>query len=314
MAAAGGVTTYDAVIVGGGPAGLSAAMVLGRCRRRVVVIDNGAPRNRAARAAHGLLTRDGTAPSKILRLGRAELATYPTVALHAGTAVSVEGSRGRFVVRCTDGSAFTARRLLLATGVVDRLPEITGLPALYGRTVHHCPICDAFEHAGRPLAQYGRGRAGVDAALILRAWSDDVVLLTDGKPLGSRERARCDRHGIAIRTQPITRLVGRNGKLSQILFDSGPALRRVALFFATAQEQRSDLPRKLGCEFTPEGAVATSEHETTSVPGVYVAGDASHREQKVAVAAAEGTQAAIKIHESLWAEDLRHSATRRSRS
>lgn len=301
------------MIVGAGPAGLSAAVVLGRCLRRVAVIDNGAPRNRAARASHGLFTRDGTAPAKLLRLGRAELATYRTVELHPGTAIAVEGSPGAFVVRCTDGSAFTARRLLLATGVADRLPEITGLAALYGRTVHHCPICDAFEHAGRPLAQYGRGRAGVDAALILRAWSDDVVLLTDGKPLGRRERARCDRHGVRIREEPVTRLVGRDGKLVRITFASGPALRRAALFFATSQEQRSDLPRQLGCTFTPEGAVATSEHEITDVPGVYVAGDASHREQKVVVAAAEGTQAAIKIHESLWAEDLRRSAMRRRR-
>jgi len=130
---------------------------------------------------------------------------------------------------------------------------------------------------------------------------------------GRRERARCDRHGIAIREEPVERLVGRDGRLARITFASGPALRRAALFFATAQDQRSDLPRKLGCTFTPEGAVATSEHEVTSVPGVYVAGDASHREQKVVVAAAEGTQAAIKIHESLWSDDLRQRADRRRR-
>lgn len=306
-------TGYDAAIVGAGPAGLSAALLLGRCRRRVVVIDNGAPRNRAAQASHGFLTRDGASPSKLLRLGRAELAAYSTVELHAGTAIAVEGSRGAFVVRCTDGSAFTARRLLLATGVVDQLPQITGLAALYGHTVHHCPFCDAFEHADRPLAQYGHGRAGVDAALVLRAWSDDVVLLTDGRPLGRWERARCDRHGVAIREEPVRRLVGRDGKLARIIFVSGPALPRAALFFATSQEQRSDLAQALGCEFTAEGAVATREHETTNVPGLYVAGDASHREQKVVVAAAEGTQAAIKIHESLWSEDLRRSPARRLR-
>lgn len=295
----------DAVIVGAGPAGLSAALVLGRCRRRVVVIDNGAPRNSPAVASHGYLTRDGVAPSKLLRLGRAELRAYPTVELCAGTAIAAEGHCGAFAVRCSNGAVFTARRLLLATGVTDRLPEIAGVRALYGSTVHHCPVCDAFEHAGRPLAQYGRGRDGVGAAIGLRAWSDDVVLLTDGKPLGRRERARCERHRVAVRTEPVRRLVGRNGKLSRIVFGSGPDLRRAALFFATGQEQRSDLARRLGCTFTPEGAVATTEHEATCVPGVYVAGDASHREQKVVIAAAEGTLAAIKIHESLWSEDLR---------
>ena len=279
--------------------------MLGRCRRRVVLIDDGAPRNGPALASHGYLTRDGVAPSKLLRLGRAELRAYPTVELRAGTAVAAEGRRGAFAVRCRDGAVFTARRLLLATGVTDRLPEIAGLRALYGSTVHHCPICDAFEHAGRPLAQYGRGRAGVGAAIGLRAWSDDVVLLTDGEPLGLRERARCERHGVAVRTEPVRRLAGRNGRLSRIVFASGPELRRAALFFATGQEQRSDLARSLGCEFTAEGAVASTEHEATCVPGVYVAGDASHCEQKVVVAAAEGTLAAIKIHESLWSEDLR---------
>lgn len=296
---------YDAVIVGAGPAGLSAALVLGRCRRRAVVIDNGAPRNGAALASHGFLTRDGVAPAKLLRLGRTELAAYPTIELHPGTAIGAEGSRGAFTVRCMDGTAFTARRLLLATGVADQLPEVSGLRALYGSTVHHCPVCDAFEHAGRPLAQYGRGRAGVAAAIGLLAWSDDVALLTDGKRLGRRERARCDGHRVAVREEPIRRLVGRNGRLSRITFASGPDLKRAALFFATGQEQRSDLARRLGCGFTPEGAVATTEHEVTKVPGVYVAGDASHREQKVVVAAAEGTLAAIKLHESLWAEDLR---------
>lgn len=299
------MTGLDAVIVGAGPAGLSAALVLGRCRRRVVVIDNGAPRNGPAVASHGYLTRDGVAPSKLLRLGRAELAAYPTVELYSGSAIAAEGRRGAFVVRCTDGTVFTARRILLATGVADQLPEIPGLRALYGSTVHHCPICDAFEHSGRPLAQYGRGRAGVGAAIGLRAWSDDVVLLTDGEPLGRRERARCERHRVAVRTERVRRLAGRNGKLSRIVFASGPELRRAALFFATGQEQRSDLARRLGCGFTPEGGVSTTEHETTKVPGVYVAGDASHREQKVIVAAAEGTLAAIKIHESLWSEDLR---------
>lgn len=296
---------YDAVIVGAGPAGLSAALVLGRCRRRVAVIDNGAPRNAAALASHGFLTRDGIAPAKLLRLGRNELAAYPTIELYSGTAIAAEGRRGAFTVRCTDGTAFSARRLLLATGVADQLPEVGGLRALYGGTVHHCPLCDAFEHAGRPLAQYGRGRAGVGAAIGLRAWSDDVALLTDGKRLGPRERARCDDHRVAVREEPIRRLVGRNGRLSRITFDSGPDLRRAALFFATGQRQRSDLARRLGCGFTSEGAVATTDHEVTKVPGVYVAGDASHREQKVVVAAAEGTLAAIKLHESLWTEDLR---------
>ncbi|HEY8657216.1 MAG TPA: NAD(P)/FAD-dependent oxidoreductase [Candidatus Limnocylindria bacterium] len=303
--------SYDAVIVGGGPAGLSAALLLGRCRRRVIVIDSGVPRNRAARASHGLFTRDGASPAALLRRARSELRAYPTVTLRAGTAVRLEGTRGAFQVGCADGTAIAARRVLLATGIIDHVPEIAGLVPLYGTSVHHCPYCDAFEHAGRPLAQYGRGRGGVDAALTLRAWSDDVVLLTDGVPLGPRERARCARHGVAVRTASIRRLVGRGGRLERIVFTSGNDLPRSALFFATGQSQRSSLARRAGCDFNAEGAVLTSEHETTSVPGLYVAGDASHGEQKIVVAASEGAQAAIKIHESLWTEELRAGLRRR---
>ncbi|HKY51130.1 MAG TPA: NAD(P)/FAD-dependent oxidoreductase [Candidatus Limnocylindria bacterium] len=299
------MSTYDVVVVGAGPAGLSAALMLGRCRRRVVVIDDGAPRNRASLAAHGFLTRDGAAPAALLRLGRAELAKYPTLQLESGTVVDATGTRGVFRVRCRDGREFTGRRLLLATGVVDELPPIDGLAALYGRTVHHCPFCDAYEYAGRRLVQYGRGRAGVEAALLLRSWTDDVVLVTDGAALDRSGHARCERGGVRVREERIRRLVGRAGRLQRIEFSAGRALSCAALFFASAQRQRSDLAERLGCMFTKDGAVMTTEHETTNVPGLYVAGDASHREQKVVVAAAEGTQAAIKIHISLSAEDLR---------
>jgi thioredoxin reductase len=299
------VNEYDVVIVGAGPAGLSAALMLGRCRRRVVVIDDGVPRNSTSVAAHGYFTRDGTAPSALLELGRAELAKYPTVHLESGTVADGRGTRGSFVVTCTDGREFTCRRLLLATGVADALPQIAGVEELYGRSVHHCPFCDAYEYSGRPLAQYGRGRLGVDAALTLQAWTDDVVLITDGEPLGHAARDRCKRGGVLVREERVRRLVGCAGRLHRIEFTSGPPLVCVAMFFASAQRQRSDLAERMGCAFTKDGAVMTTEHETTSVPGLYVAGDASHREQKVAVAAAEGTQAAIKIHTSLWAEDLR---------
>src|SRR6185436_7932578 len=161
---------YDVIIVGGGPAGLSAALVLGRCRRRVLVIDAGHPRNAAAQDVHGLYTRDGTEPAELQRLARAEAQRYG-VEFKDAEAVGGSCGPGRFEVSCDDGAKLQARKLLLATGVADILPEIPGLKELYGRSVHHCPYCDGWEHKDCRLAAYGRGEAGAGLALCLRTWS-----------------------------------------------------------------------------------------------------------------------------------------------
>ena len=247
------VSEYDVVIVGRGPARPAAALMLGRCLPALVSSTRRSAQT-AATATHGFLTRDGTTPAALLELSRVELTKYKTVHIRSGTVVSADGVRGAFVARCGDGRAFKGRRLLIATGVVDKVPAISGIDKLYGRSVHHCPFCDAFEYAGQPLAQYGRGRAGVDAALILRGWSDDVVLITDGRPLDRQQRARCARHRIPVREEVVSRMLGRAGKLARLEFATGPALRRTALFFATSQKQGSDLARSLGCAFTPDGA------------------------------------------------------------
>lgn len=298
------VERVDVAIVGGGPAGLSAALMLARCRRRVVVIDAGAQRNRQARALHGYLTRDGSAPLDLLRLARAELGQYPTAELRSGTATEVIGSNGGFEVRISGGTAVRARRVLLATGVTDVIPTIEGLPALFGRSVHHCPHCDGFEYADRPIGVYGREHPGVDAAIAMLAWSDDVVLLTDGRPLATEDRSECNDLGVTVRDETIVRLEGRDGRLERVVFAQGEPLPRAALFLTVGQHERCSLAATLGCEFNADGVVVTDEHSMTSVPGIYVAGDASVGEQFIVVAAAEGAAAATKIHASLWEEDL----------
>ena len=278
--------------------------MLGRCRRRVLVVGDDTPRNGAAVATHGFFTRDGAAPWALLEASHTELAKYQTVHVERATVIAAVGTRGAFTVTCTDDRTFTGRRLLIATGVVDKLPEIAGIDALYGRSVHHCPFCDAFEYAGRPLAQYGRGHDGVEAAVLLRSWTDDVVLITHGETLSPQHRERCRACGVGVREEVVSRLVGQAGVLQRIEFAGGGSLERAALFFSTSQRQRSDLAKDFGCEINSEGTVVTKEYETTNVPGVYVAGDASHRGQKLVIAAAEGALAAMKIHESLWTEDL----------
>jgi len=277
----------------------------------VVVIDAGEQRNRKASAIHGFLTRDGTAPTDILRAAETELLRYPTVTLQSGIVTGVTGARGAFEVRTADGAAMVARRVLLATGVIDVVPGIEGLPELFGRSVHHCPLCDGYEYAGRPIGVYGQAGPGVEAALAMLAWRDDVVLFTDGRPLASEDRLRCEALGVGVRDERVVRLDGHDGQLERVVLAGGQLVSRAALFLVAGQREQSDLAKQLGCEINADGIVVADEHEVTRVPGVYVAGDASIGEQLVVVAAAQGAIAATKIHASLWDEDLRLRAARR---
>jgi thioredoxin reductase len=296
---------YDVIVVGGGPAGLSAALILGRCRRRVLVCDAGRPRNAASHGLHGFLTRDGIGPADLLRIGREQLRPYNSVEVRE---VEVAGARcfdNRFEVTLSDGTRLRSRKLLLATGVVDHLPEVAGIEEFYGRSVFHCPYCDGWEVRDQPLAIYGRGEQGRGLALELTAWSDDLVLCTDG-PAGllAEDLKRLAEHSIAVREDRIARLEGTDGVLERLVFTNGETLARRALFFSAGQHQRSDLAAKLGCEFTDKGAVLTGEYETTNVPGLYVAGDASRLVQLAIVAAAEGAKAAFAINTALLKEDF----------
>jgi thioredoxin reductase len=297
---------YDVVIVGAGPAGLSAALMLGRCRRSVLICDTRRPRNAASRAMHGYLSRDGMPPLEFLAMARDELRPYDTVELRdvEVTAANCE-SDGRFSVTLADGEQVRSRKLLLATGVVDNLPPHPGFRELYGSSVFHCPYCDGWEVRDMPLAIYGRGARGLGLSLELTVWSRDLVLCTDGpSEIEADGLARLERNGIRVMEEAVARLEGRDGILSHVAFESGETLPRRALFFTTGQSQRSDLSVRLGCEFNDKGTVMTGKYETTHLRGLYVAGDASRAVQWVVVAAAEGAEAAFAINTDLIKEDL----------
>ena len=293
---------YDAIIIGGGPAGLSAALILGRCRRRVLVCDSGEYRNAASHGLHGYLTRDGILPAEFLKIAREQLTPYGVEcrAMKVRDAMPLEE---RFVVTLEDGTTLYARKLLLATGVVDHLPEIEGLRDLYGTSVFHCPYCDGWEMRDQALAVYGRGRNGAELSQKLLTWSADVMLLSDG-PAGLRgtERLRLGSRGIAVWEDPIERLEGAGGVLERVVFRGGSVLSRRALFLSAGRQQRCGLASKLGCTFT-KGAVRTNRLEGTNVPGLYVAGDASHDVNLVIVAAAEGAKAGFAINSALEKEE-----------
>jgi thioredoxin reductase len=295
----------DVVIIGGGPAGLSAALMLGRCRRKVLVCDNGHPRNEASHAMHGFISRDGMPPAEFLEVARQELKTYDTVEFRHVTVTSAECQEGAFVTTLATGEQLRSRKLLIATGVRDNVPDIEGIKELYGRSVFHCPYCDGWEIRDTPIAIYGQGERGYGLALELTAWSRDLVLCTDGPceiEAGKVERLR--RNGITIREQRIARLEGDAGILQRIVFADGGVLERRAMFFTTGQYQQSELADSLGCTINDKGTVMTGKYETTHLRGLFVAGDASRAVQWVVVAAAEGAEAAFAINTDLIKEDL----------
>lgn len=298
---------FDVIVIGGGPAGLSAALMLGRARRRVVVIDEGRPRNAASRGVHGFLSRDGIAPSELLRISREQLEKYQTIHLVAARADDVRRLSGGFEVVVADGSRFHGRKLILATGVVDELPPVEGLKELYGRSVFHCPYCDGWEVRDQPLAVYGHDdEHGGELALELTLWSRDLILCTDGvSELSDECRDRLARNGVNVRDERIERLEGADGILERIVFERGEPLARRAMFLWCNPRQSIDLARRLGCDMEgPEGFKADSLGRT-SVPGLFVIGDASRDVLQVAVAAGEGSQAASTVNRELLEEELR---------
>jgi thioredoxin reductase len=295
----------DVVVVGAGPAGLSAALILGRCRRKVLVCDNGKPRNWVSGRVSGFLTRDGLPPAELRRVGREQLALYDSVEIRDITVLDAQCRDDGFEVELEDGTRLGTRKLLLATGVIDELPPIEGAEAFYGRGLHHCPYCDGWELRDQPLAVYGGGEPAMSMALELTMWSRELVVCANGAAeFSDQDRRKLTRAGIGIREERISRLEGDSGELERIRFDSGEVLPVRALFFPSRGRQGCDLAERLGCNMTEKGMVETGKFETTAVRGVYVAGDASRNAQLVVIAAAEGATAAFAINTELVKEDL----------
>lgn len=257
----------------------------------------------AGPAPHRYLTRDGIDPAAFAELGRRELPAYGIEFRTIGV-TGAEPVGGHYRVALSDGGQETTRYLLIATGVVDDLPAITGLDACYGRSVFHCPYCDGWEWRDRRLAALGEGAHVAGLALALRTWSPDVVVCCNGARMDRRSRDRLRRNGVAIRTEAIAKVEHDDGLLTSVVFESGEPLPREAIFFTTGQHPQSELAIRLGCTLTQKGAVKTGTLCDTNIPRVFVAGDASRDAQFVVVAAAEGVKAAVAINRALQAEEL----------
>ena len=298
----------DTIIIGGGPAGLSAALGLGRCLRKVVVCDAGHPRNAAAKVFNGYLSRDGSSPQEFLQVSRAQLQRYETVEIRNATVADVERLPRGFAAVLVSGERMHARTVLLATGLVDELPVIEGVRQFYGKSIHSCPYCDAWELRGFPLAVLGGSQQAADLALELLLWSRDVVLCTYAVPqsFSPETRNAMSRAGIKIMDEPVARMEGSGDRLEGLRFADGTFLPRRAAFFSPGQYQRSSLAERLGCDFCPyeDGCVLCGEDTATNIPGVYAAGNCTKGVQLVIAAVAEGMRAAFAINDALLEEDL----------
>ena len=300
-------TNCDVVIIGGGAGGLSAALVLARARRRVVVIDSGRPRNAPAAHLHGYLGRDGARPTDLLSDGRAEAAGYGAT-LTNGDVRDVATCEDGFQVTLEDGRRLTARRLLLATGLVDRLPDVPGLSARWGREVLHCPYCHGYEVADQQLGVIDSGPHAVHQATTVRHWSPDVVLFTNGTSLDDEAIATLDALHIGVVTTPIRGLTADDDRLTGIQLADGRVVARTAVFVAPNPVADDEPAAALGADTYQHRLgrfVTTDTAGRTSVPGLYAVGNVTDPTAQLITAAGDGCRAAIEINGDLINEDAR---------
>ena len=305
------MSRFDVVIVGGGPAGLAASLVLGRMRRRVLLLDADDPAHAPSEGVYGLFGHDGTPPLELRRTAREQLEPYESVTVRMVAAEAIRKTPGGFSV-LADGEDDSAGVLLLSPGVRYELPPIEGAAEVWARGVFHCPYCHGWEVRDRPLAAYGAEAAGL--ALMLTSLSDDVVLITNGdSKLEPDERTRLEAAGVAIRDDPVARLEAEDGRLSRIRFRDGSSDDRAGLFFVP-EFTPSPLPAQLGCELDEKGSMVIDEEGRTSVPAVFAAGDATVGKAAVVLAAAAGSRAAYAINAELARGTLPGDGSRASPS
>ncbi|MFE7592019.1 NAD(P)/FAD-dependent oxidoreductase [Kitasatospora sp. NPDC057512] len=318
---------YDVVVVGAGAAGLNAALVLGRARRRVAVVDAGEPRNAPAAHMHGYLSRDGMPPAALLAVGREEVARYgadlidarvehiePAGAVTGTGTGTVAGTAGPavpgFVVHLAGGPVLRARRVVVATGLRDGLPELPGLVERWGRDVLNCPYCHGWEVRDRPLGVLGSGPGAVNQALLLRQWSADVVLLAHTLALTDAERERLAARDVRVVEGRIVRLVSEDGRLRGVELADGQVVPREAVFVFPRPVPRDALLFGLDCARDDDGWVTTDRTGRTSLPGVWAVGNVADPRAQVVTAAGAGAAAAFALDHDLAAEEVERAVER----
>ena len=294
---------HDVIVVGGGFAGLSAAMQLARARRRVLVVDAGLPRNRFAEASHGFLGQDGKAPLDILRQAACQVAAYPTVEIVRGEALEARRDvNDDFVVEISGGRTAKARRLVLAIGVADTLPDVPGLKERWGATVLHCPYCHGYEVRDRPLGVLANHPMAAHQAAMIPDWGPTTLFTQDRFEPDAEQLAHLAARGVTIERRPVVELLGDAPALEAVRLSDGRVVTINALFVAPATRMASSLAQQLGCVFD-DGLlgplIRTDDWKATSIPGVFAAGDAARAMHNATLASADGVMAGVGAHQSL---------------
>ena len=304
-----GMDQQEVVVVGGSFAGLSAALYLARARRRVLVLDSGAPRNRFAAHSRGVFALDGRPGSELLETARSQLASYSTARFVATKVrrVSKAAANARFEVETEDRMTFECRRVILATGLVDEIPGIPGMEARWGTSVFHCPYCDGYELGGGPIGVLATLPLSVHLAKIITDWGK-VTLFTNGTiRLDASDRAGLSRNAVDIEEGKVAALEGSSeGTLDYVHLSDGRKVEAKALFIATLYRQAAPFASELGCELVenPRGIlVKTDESKMTTVPGVYATGDMARLTHSIPFATSDGVTAGVAAHQSLIAEE-----------
>jgi thioredoxin reductase len=302
---------YDCIIIGGGPAGLNAAVVLGRSLRKVLLFDTEQYRNRKSHGMHNYLTRDHILPSDFIALCQKELNKYNVQKIVKKIISGKRNEEGVFEVRDENQSKYYAKKLLVATGLSDNLPTTAGFEDCYGKSVFHCPYCDGWEVRGKNIGVYARNKEGWELALSLKGWSPYVSLYTDGKNKVKRyQKEFLTTNDIEVINWSITELKHKKGQITEILFSNGEQRKCDAMFFVNGFTQQCNIAEAFGCEVSKKGVILTNRFQQTKIPGLYVAGDASKDMHFVVVAAAEGAKAGVTINKELLKEEWTERTTK----
>ncbi|WP_145147411.1 NAD(P)/FAD-dependent oxidoreductase [Paenibacillus xylanexedens] len=301
----------DVLIIGGGPAGLNAALVLGRARKNVVVIDDETPRNWVTRETHGFVTRDGASPREFRKAAKEQIAAYPSVQFASDTATAITGSDGDFVVKTTQGASYRTKKILFAVGKKDLPLDINGLTEVYGKSAFVCPYCDGWELRDQSLVIIVNGDKALHMAKVISGWTDQYTICTNGSDsLTDEQREELKQHHVTVFDAPIQSINSEEGMVKQVVLNDGTAIPCTGVFFQPKLFTGSELPNAIGCEITESGTVIVDASGKTSVAGVFSAGDAASEMYQAITAASLGALSAVSINNELnfekWDEPRHH--------